>query len=184
MDEMLSAYLEQDEKILWDSHPEAFETLDKTHKQAFTKKLLITVITTAVLLALYIFGLGHAEPLIVAVTVIIAAYICVSTHMNAWQLKKARYLITDRRIIVMNNDITFAHYDEIPVAFLRQDADGHTSLVCGEYAAQLPARKWRSYSAVGVRFEPNSKICDNLILYAIPDPAKVKEILKPYLTVN
>jgi len=184
MDEMLSAYLEQNEKILWDSHPEAFETLDKTHRQPFTKKLLITVITTAILLALYILVIGGHEPLIIAVVVIIAAYICVSTHMNAWQLKKARYLVTDRRIIVMNNDITFAHYNEIPMAFFRKDADGHTSLVCGEYAAELVPHKWRSYCAAGVRFIPNTKVCDNLILYAIPDPAKVKEILKPYLTVN
>ena len=40
-------------------------------------------------------------------TVIIALYICASTHMTALQLKKARYLLTDRRIIVMNNDFTF-----------------------------------------------------------------------------
>lgn len=184
MDEMLSAYLEENEQILWDSHPEPFTTLDRTHKDPFIKKVWITLITTAVLLALYIGVIGGHDPLIIAVTVIIAAYICISTHMNAWQLKKARYLITDRRIIVMNNDITFAHYDEIPMAFFRKDADGHTSLVCGEYAIELAPHKWRSYSAAGVRFIPNSKVCDNLILYAIPDPDKVKEVLKPYLTVN
>ncbi|MBE6969001.1 MAG: hypothetical protein E7442_02610 [Ruminococcaceae bacterium] len=184
MDEILRSNLEQGEKILWDSHPEAFKTLDRTHKQAFTKKLLITLITTTVLLGLYIFGLGHTEPLIVGVTVIIALYICASTHMTAWQLKKARYLLTDRRIIVMNNDFTFAHYHEIPMAFFRKDSDGHTSLVCGEYAIKLAPHKWRGYSAAGVRFDSDSKLCDSLILYAIPDPEKVRNILKPYLTVN
>ena len=182
MDEMLGAYLEANEKILWDSHPEAFVTLDKTHKQPFIKKLLITLIITAILLILYIGVLGHAEPLIIAVTLVIAGYICISTHMNAWQLKKARYLITDRRIIVMNNDFTSAHYADIPMAFFRKDADGHTSLVCGDYAAQLKPHKWRGYSAVGARYD--DKVCDSLILYAIPDPARVKEVLKPYLTVN
>lgn len=182
MDVMLKSYLEKDEKILWDGGPEAFATLDRTHRQPFMKKLLITLITTAVLLGLYIFGLGHAEPLIIAVVVVIALYICASTHMNAMQLKKARYLITDRRIIVMNNDFTSAHYADIPMAFFRKDADGHTSLICGEYAAQLKPHKWRGFSAVGARYD--DKVCDSLILYALPDPAKVKEILSPYLTVN
>ena len=182
MDEILHSSLEKGEKILWDSHPEAFETLDKTHRQPFTRKLLITLVSTAVLLALYIFLVGGHDPLIIAATLFISAYICASTHMNAWQLKKARYLITDRRIIVMNNDFTSAFYNEIPMAFLRKDNDGHTSLVCGEYAAKLPPHQWRGYSAVGARHD--EKVCDSLILYAIPDPAKVKEILAPHLTVN
>ena len=184
MDEMLSAYLEKDEHVLWDGHPEAFETLDKTHRQPFNQKLLITLLTASILLVLYIFVIGGREPLIIAVTAIIAAYICVSTHMNAWHMKKVRYLITDRRIIVMSNDITSAYYNEIPLAFFRKDADGHTSLVCGESAAELAPCKWRSHSAAGVRFIPNTGICDNLILYAIPDLDRVKEVLKPYLTVN
>ena len=184
MDELLNTYLEKGEKILWDGHPEPFTTLDRTHKQPFTRKLVITLITTAILLALYILFVDDMKPLIVVVVLIIAAYICVSTHMNAWQLKKARYLITDRRIIVMNNDFTSAHFDEIPMAFFRKDADGHTSLVCGEYAIKLAPHKWRGYSAAGARIESDSRLCDSLILYAIPEPAKVKEILKPYLTVN
>ncbi|MBE6969000.1 MAG: hypothetical protein E7442_02605 [Ruminococcaceae bacterium] len=173
-----------EETILWEGNPEAFQTLDVTNKPAFVKKSLITIPIVGAILALYILKALTVQIIPIAFLLALGGYICCSPILNARKLRNIRYIITNKRILLVTKDrTTSAAYGDIPVANLRSDVDGHTSLLCGESAVNLAPDQWRSYTAIGVRAN-QSGVCDSLVLYAIPDPEKVREILKPYLTVN
>ena len=184
MDDILATVLHKDEKILWEGKAEPFVTLDRTHKQAYLKKAVITLAVSLTLAVLYFMVVAEINPVIPAAILLVAGYICLKPILDARKLRRARYLITTERLVLITDEVVNAVYSDIPVATVRKDADGHSSLLCGRRAIAIPPEQRRNYAVTGAIFDMDTKICDSLIFYAISDAEKVKEILRPYLTVN
>ena len=184
MDDILQTILHKEEKILWEGKAEPFTTLDRTHKNAYLKKLCITLAVTLALRLLYFITVSEVEPFIVAVMLFLAAYICIKPLTEARQLRSARYLVTDERLVLITDEVVNVVYTDIPMAAIRTDADGHSSLLCGQRAIAAAPQQRRSFAATGAVIDMDSKLCDSLIFYAVADIAGMKEALRPYLTVN
>ena len=186
MEELLKESLREDEKLLWSGRPEAFETLDKTHKSPFIRSGIITAVVTIALCVAYVILVRAKEaPLKPAVLVIVAAcgiFIIVRGLLDASKIKKrVLYAITDKRLIILTDSAKSVEYSAISAAKLDRDEDGHTSLLCGEDA--IKARPWKRRAAVlsGAITNENTGMCERFVMYALPDADKIKEILKPYL---
>ena len=186
MEELLKEALREDEKLLWSGRPEAFETLDKTHKSPFIRSgIIAAVVTIALCVAYVILAKAKDVPLKPAVLVIVAAcgiFIILRGLNDASKIKKrVLYAITDKRLIILTDSAKSVEYSAISAAKLDRDEDGHTSLLCGEDA--IKARPWKRRAAVlsGAITNENTGMCERFVMYALPDADKIKEILKPYL---
>ena len=186
MEELLKESLREDEKLLWSGRPEAFETLDKTHKSPFIRRGIITAVVTVALCVAYVILVRAKEaPVKPAVLVIVAAcgiFIILRGLLDASKIRKrTSYAITDKRLLILTDSAKSVEYSAISAAKLDRDEDGHTSLLCGEDA--IKARPWKRRAAVlsGAITNENTGMCERFVLYALPDADKIKEILKPYL---
>ena len=186
MEELLKESLREDEKLLWSGRPEAFETLDKTHKSPFIRRGIITAVVTIALCVAYVILVRAKEaPVKPAVLVIVAAcgiFIILRGLLDASKIRKrTSYAITDKRLLILTDSAKSVEYSAISAAKLDRDEDGHTSLLCGEDA--IKARPWKRRAAVlsGAITNENTGMCERFVLYALPDADKIKEILKPYL---
>lgn len=189
MEEILKPILEEDEKLLWSGRPESFETLDKTHKSNFIKRCVITAAVTAVLLALYFIAIGRTgaevKAGLVVIVLLMAAYSVVSPLLHASQLrKKVQYAVTDKRLVIIKDEPKAMPYSQIGIAAIKTDADGHSSLLCGPSAVKSADIRWRGDTAAGIRTDTDSGLCDALVMYAVPEPEKLRAVLRPYLTLN
>ena len=176
MEELLKESLREEETLLWSGRPEAFETLDKTHKIPFIRKGIIAALVTIAICAAYvIFAQIKNVPLKPAVPVIVAAcgiFVILRGLIDASKLRKrVLYAITDKRV----------EYSAISAAKLDRDEDGHVSLLCGEDAIKAKPWKRRVMALAGTVTNDTTGMCESFAFYAIPDADKVKEILKPYL---
>lgn len=54
------------------------------------------------------------------------------------------YAVTDKRLILVREAVRDMDFGRIKSASLRRDADGHTSLLCGERALKAKPDKWRA----------------------------------------
>ncbi len=189
MEELLKGALDEGEKILWKGQPESFETLDKTHRSGYIRKCVITAVITAAILIAYIAaatsnGAGIKWGVIVIILVC-AAYACLSPILTANQLRKQiMYVITDKRMMIIRGSVTSCAYDKIGIAAMRKDSDGHSCLICGADGIKLKPTKWRGDTVTGARSDVQTGECSSLVMYAVPEADKVREILKPYLTLN
>lgn len=185
MDENLKVILEKDEKVLWQGKPGAFKVLDITHKAAFIKKAVITACVAAAFIVFYFLAnKGDFKPVVVLVPIVCGAYIVLNDLLEARKVRKASYFVTDKRLIVLKGDTSSAVYADIPCAALRKDSDGHSTLLCGERAMKAAPNKWRGLSGAGVINNLDTKLCDSLVMYNVEDPETLREVLKPYLTLN
>lgn len=186
MDE-LQGKLEAGEQLLWSSHPESFETLDKTYKKPIITKIVIAVVIAVALLVEYIILAGKnnagIKPAVIIIIAVCGGYFCLDPFLQAKQLKKRLYAVTDKRLLCVSSDeIKSVSYDNIPAACLKKDEDGHVTLLCGEDALKAKPNKWRSI-ALHPLTAVDSKACESFAFYAMPDAGRVKKLLKEYLTL-
>lgn len=186
MEELLKESLREDEKLLWSGRPEAFETLDKTHKSPFIRRGIITAVVTVALCVAYVILVRAKEapvkPAVLIIVVACGVFIIVRGLLDASKIRKrTSYAITDKRLIILTDSAKSVEYSAISAAKLDRDEDGHTSLLCGEDA--IKARPWKRRAAVlsGAITNENTGMCERFVMYALPDAEKIKEILKPYL---
>ena len=189
MEEKLKDFLQEGEQLLWSGRPEAFETLDKTHKNSYIKSSIITVAVTLGLIVAYILSLrtsgAEMKVGLLVIMALLAVYLLASTFLHAKQLRKSlEYAVTNKRLVLYNDEPKGISYDLIPIAALRTDEDGHSSLLCGAHSVNEPMRKWRSSALAGIRTNMDSGVCEDLVMYAVPDPERLRQVLAPYLTLN
>lgn len=189
MEESLKSIMDDGEQLLWRSRPEPFETLDKTHKKSVIVKSIITAVVTVAIITAYIIAAVRSSADmkvgLIVIILVIGGYMIASPFLHARKLrKKAEYAITTRQLVLITDDAKGTPYDKIGVAAIRTDDDGHSSLLCGEDAIKAPAVRWRGYSMSGAHTNVDTGRCDALVFYAIPEAERVREILKPYLTLN
>ena len=188
MEELLKESLREEEKLLWSGSPEPFETLDKTHKTPFIRNGIITgLITIAICVAYVILANIEDVPLKPGVLVIVAAcgiFIIVRALLDASKIRKrVQYAITDKRLIVLTDSAKSVEYSAVSAAKLDKDGDGHASLLCGEDAIKAKPWKRRALVLTGAVTNDTTGVCESFVMYALPETDKVKEILKPYLSL-
>ena len=180
MDEELKDALEQDEKLLWEGRPESFVTLDKTNKQAFTTKAIITVLVCIALILSYYAATAANDNFKIGVAAVIAGFgmlIICSTFLDARKLRKQKYGITDRRLLWMSDVVRSVPYSSIKQYRFGTDEDGHTSLLIGAEAIKKKSTKWRTMGASSV-FMNDAGECEQAVFYAISDPDRFKKIFE------
>ena len=173
METLLQSKLKPEENLLWTGLPEAFETLDKTHKSAYIRKCVIVLAVAAAVILWYInfaASRGHAISAVVIVLVLaIAAFGVVSDLLDANKLrKKTMYALTDMRLIaVVGGNVEGVEYGNIDQYDFAEDEDGHVSLLCGEMALEEGNRLRRTATVRGVCNHADTGRCRSFAMYAL-----------------
>ena len=186
MEDMLSSVLEAGEEVLWRGKPEAFETLDKTHKPVIVKGEIIKTVVSLALIIAYIVTVNNSgagvKPAIVVIILAVMAYALASPFLHANTLRrKVEYVITNQRLFTIKDDAKGVEFDKIKTAEIKTDADGHTTLLCGPASVKTESDKWRTNATLGLRLDNDTLDCDGLTWYAIPNAKEAEALLKKYL---
>ena len=189
MEEKLRAFLAKDEKLLWCGRPEPFETLDKTYKSSIVLSLVIKGLITVSIFAAYIIGsiaAGSTQIPILAALVMMSAFALVYPFLTAGHLRSKKiYGLTDRRILrIGENNTESVPYSRIKNAALRSDADGHTSLLCGERTVKLRPTHWRNVADGPFSNDEKEPEAESVVLYALPMDDKLRAILEEKLPLS
>ena len=190
METLLQSKLKPEETLLWTGTPEAFETLDQTHKSAYIKKCIAVLVAAAAVILWYIHyaaSKGHAVSAVVIVLVLlIAVYGVTSDLLDANKLKtKTMYALTDMRLIaVLGGSVEGVEYRNIDQYGFAEDEDGHVSLLCGEMALEESNRLRRTATVRGVCNHADTGRCRSFAMYALSkeDAAEVEKIVSKYMT--
>ena len=191
MEDTISRILETDEHLIWQGKPEPFITLDSTHKKVFVRRIIISVITAAVLMALYFLIISKKGADLNAF-IFVAIIVCcalgpISVFIHAGKLRrKAVYAASNQRLIVYSGDLKTVSYDYIKEACFKTDDDGHTTLLCGKSAVDAPPSKWRIISLFGLNDleAKDGPVCERFAFYALENPEELREVLAPYLKID
>ena len=189
MEDILSSVLEDGEEVLWRGKPEAFDTLDKTHKPVIVKGEIIKLVVSLALIIAYIVTVNNngagVKPAIVVIILAVMAYALASPFLHAKTVRrKVEYVITNQRLITIKDDAKGVEFDKIKVATIKTDDDGHTTLLCGPSAVKAEVAKWRGDAALGLRLDNETLDCDALTWYAIPNAKEAEVLLKKYLPIE
>ncbi len=188
MEELLKESLREEEKLLWSGRPEAFETLDMTHKIPFIRKGIITAIVTIAICVGYVILAGAQDaplkPGVLAVVAACGVFIIVRGLLDASKIRKRmQYAITDKRLIILTDSDKSVEYSAISAAMLSSDKDGHVSLLCGENAIKAKPWRRRALALTGAVTNDTTGVCESFVMYALPETDKVNEILRSYLSL-
>ena len=187
MPEKLSSLLAKDEKLLWSGRPESFETLDRTNKTKIMTWLIIKAVITAGLVIAYIIACIGTEGINIPVLItllVLGAFAMAYPFLTANHLRNKKiYGLTDRRILRIGDNTESVPYGRIQHAALRKDADGHTSLLCGNKTCKLDPTRWRSVADISFSNRPEDPEAEDVVLYALPMNADLEAILKKYLPI-
>ena len=190
MEDILKSKLKDDETLLWCAVPEAFETLDKTHKAHFMRKAILITLGMVAVILLYILAAAknHAavQPLVIAVLLAAGAYGIFGDILDANKLrKKTVYGLTDQRIIaVMGMSTESVDYERMGKGDYEfvTDEDGHTSLLCGERAREAKPHARRSVTVCGAQNNAETGECHGFGMYGITAEVKaIDAILSKYI---
>ena len=182
MEDILKSKLKEDETLLWSATPEAFETLDKTHKAKFISKAIIISVVFAALVAFYISVAIQKNAAIqiplLAIGLAAALYGIFGEFLDANKLRnKTIYGLTDQRMIaVMGMSTESVEYGRMIAGDYEfvTDKDGHTSLLCGERAREAKPNGRRSVTVCGAQNNSETGLCQGFAMYGIT--AEVKNI--------
>ena len=188
MEEKLKAKLKDDETLLWTAKPEAFETLDSTHKAYFVKKAVLIGIVLVALVALYVKMAidknADVQPMVILIGLAFGAYGILGEFLDANKLRnKSLYALTDQRIIaVMGMSVEAVDYERLSDYEFVTDADGHTSLLCGERAREAKPYGRRSATVCGAQNNSETGECHGFALYGITaEVQNIEKILKEHI---
>jgi len=186
MEELLKEELHAGEKILWQQQPEAFETLDVTHKQHVTIKAVLTIGIVSALCLVYFFYANsngiEIKPSLIAIAMLCAVIGAFNFIFESKKLHKMNYILTDQRIIFGVDILKSIEYTKIDKVEVKKDADGHSSILFGDIAIKSKAHIWRSFAVADAYIDADSGFCSRFVMYAVPDADKVKDIISKYIS--
>lgn len=188
MEEKLKAKLKDDETLLWTAKPEAFETLDSTHKKHFVMKGILLSVIFLALIAIYIRAAlsTHSTIQIPVILIGLAAYAygLFGEFMDANKLRnKSLYALTDQRMIaVMGMSVEAVDYERLSDYEFVTDEDGHTSLLCGERAREVKPHGRRSATVCGAQNNAETGECHGFAMYGITaEVDNIEKILSQHI---
>ena len=190
MEELLKKAMEDGENLLWSARPEKFETLDKTYKPLFTKKLTISLLVGLFLSVGYFILSKRSEAEIKWGFLVLVWLFCVISPVNVFRdanslRKNTVYAMTDRRLFTVIDsttvrDVTLA---QIEKASFLTDEDGHVSLFCGK-EGKKPGSNLRSITLTVPSINEETDKCERYVMYAVPQADKLQKLLKDYVPVE
>lgn len=188
MEEKLLAKLKDDETLLWSARPEAFETLDKTHKAHFVKKsILIAVVFAAIIIAYIIAAIENNAAIqipVIIIGLVAALYGIFGDFLDANKLKnKSIYALTDQRIIaMMGMSFEAVDYERLSDFDFFTDEDGHVSLLCGERAREAKPFGRRSATVCGAQNNSDTGACEGFAMYGVTaEVENIRNILSQHI---
>lgn len=188
MEEKLKAKLKDDETLLWMAKPEAFETLDSTHKKHFVMKGILLSVIFLALIAIYIRAAlsTHSTIQIPVILIGLAAYAygLFGEFIDANKLRnKSLYALTDQRMIaVMGMSVEAVDYERLSDYEFVTDEDGHTSLLCGERAREVKPYGRRSATVCGAQNNAETGECHGFAMYGITaEVDNIEKILSQHI---
>ena len=188
MEEKLKAKLKDDETLLWTAKPEAFETLDSTHKKHFVMKGILLSVIFLALIAIYIRAAlsTHSTIQIPVILIGLAAYAygLFREFIDANKLRnKSLYALTDQRMIaVMGMSVEAVDYERLSDYEFVTDEDGHTSLLCGERAREVKPYGRRSATVCGAQNNAETGECHGFAMYGITaEVDNIEKILSQHI---
>lgn len=186
MEEKLKAYLDKDEKLLWCGKPAAYETMDAVYKPAFVKSCVWGALTFVILSALYLLGLSKysagVKVWLFAVFAMVAVFKPLSYFTDAAKLRKSVYAVTDKRLLIINEDVRELALSMLKSAAVKTDEAGNSTLLCGESSLKLKATKWRE-AARFARFDAEHEDENRYAFYAVEDVEGLKAALSEYVNL-
>lgn len=190
MEQKLLAKLKDDETLLWSARPEAFETLDKTHKAHFIKKaVLISVIFAAIIIAYVVAAIDTNSTIqvpVILIGIIAALYGIFGDFLDANKLKnKSMYALTDQRMIaMMGMSFEAIDYERVSDFDFLTDDDGHVSLLCGERAREAKPFGRRSATVCGAQNNSETGACEGFAMYGVTaEVENIRAILSKHIGV-
>lgn len=185
MEDILKSKLKDDETLLWSARPEAFETLDKTHKKHFVIKAIAVMVVFAALVVVYISAAqkNNAPVMLPVILIGLAAalYGAFGDILEANKLRnKTIYGLTDQRMIsVMGMSVESVDYARLNPGDYEfvTDEDGHTSLLCGERAREAKPHGRRSVTVCGAQNNSETGQCHGFAMYGITEEVKAIEAI-------
>ena len=187
MEEQLKEELRSGEKVLWSGKPEAFETMDQTNKQPIIRRAIIIIgMVTAFYVGYIAYALSKGtefKPMLVVIALICAVAGALNYIFDCRKLRRMKYFITDQRIIFMVDLPKSLEYAKINSFELKEDSDGHTSILFGTHAIKAKAYKWRSLAVSDAYIDEETGYCTRFAMYAVTEAEKAKEILSRYVPV-
>lgn len=185
MNELLKEELLENEKVLWEGKAETFSTLDKTHKLPMIKRAALIIGVVAAICIWYVVY-SMANSIVIKPAIIVTAMFCAflgafSFISQANKIKKMRYYATNQRIICCVEIPKFLEYGKISDVVLKQDADGHTSVLFGKNAIKAKAHQWRSLSLLDPYLDEETGFCTRFAMYAVDDAEQLKKVLSEYI---
>ena len=188
MEEILKKTLDDGEKLLWNGRPEIFETLDKTYKPIFIKKLIISAAIGIFLTVGYILlAQKNDVPVKWGLFVILWAFCALSPtgiFTDAKKLSRSTiYGMTDRRLITLidTDTVRSVTFEKLEKMTFITDADDHTSLICGTKAKKEASGNLRAEALSSVSLDDEEK-CGRFVMYGIQKADKLRKLLADYLT--
>ena len=177
----LERALKEGEHLLWTGKPESYKILDKTNKPAFLRRCLIWAIICFGLEIMYVrimlaSGTGIKWG-VMAVFFVVCASIPGLFLFRSRQIRKFVYAATDRRLLIVSDQVREMAYERIPECALKIDKDGHTTVLCGKKAIAAKPGRWRKFTYC---VDPN----DNGVapgakfgFYAVDEPDELRRAL-------
>ena len=179
--------LKNGEEILWSGKTKQYELLDTTNRPVFLFRLILCTLICIAVEILYIkmANMSGAGVQWGVLAVIFAA--CAASPIlfltRSMSLKKYRYYATNMRLILVDDQIREMPYERIPVCAFKQDADGNTSLLCGEKAVSSRPGRWRELTLFGNLNNDGVSPCDKFAFYAVDSPESLRSVLKDRIRI-
>ena len=188
MYEKLSEMLVNDEKLLWYGRPEPFKTLDQTNKKHIITWLIVKCLIIIGLAAAYFIthtGIQKNDFLILILFAALGGFAVSYPFIIVKHLRNRKiYGLTDQRILRIGESKESVPYTRIKNAALRIDADGHTSLLCGEKTIKLRPYRWRAAADVAFSNRPEDPEAEDIVLYALHMDSNLESVLKEHLLIS
>ena len=184
MDEELKNELKDGEKILYIGNAEPFQTLDRTNRNPFVVRTVLTVLISIALMISYTIEAMKINNFKILVPVIIAAIaylVIASAFRDAKNIRKQKYVITDKRLIRKGDGTSGIPFSAIGQYLFKMDEDGHTSLLIGEDGIKTSSRNWRKWGASTLSVSEKGK-CDQAVFYAIEQPDEFRKVFEKLVT--
>ena len=185
MEDKLQKILNENEKVLWSGTPEAFDTLDNTYRTPYLLKTVIAALIAIVVSVFYVnYAANNGIPVKIGVIIFLAALAVMIAWPDLSDAKKLKtnvlYALTDSRMIVISGiEVAEVEYDKVDAFTFAEDADGHTSLLCGAEAMEEKPSSRRFSTLKGARF--NDGKLSSFVMYALPDADKVRSIVAKHI---
>ena len=183
MNEQLREYLRKDETVYWESKVKPFAALDGKYKTKFLGKFLVTFLIAAGIGGGHIVSGANIKVGVLVLLACLVIAVALMPVMERARLMKARYWITDQRIIMMGSDKLFRsmEIEDIDTFKVMADENADSCLVLGSSVFQDTEKnmRWRAGNPKMPEGAGSSKDhALGMILYNAENVGEAVEVLK------